>query len=164
MIRNAVISADRKYRYSLTREDPFAPKDAFSNLLFVMLNPSTADGYEDDPTLKKCIGFMRRWNYRNLEVVNLFAVRSSDPGAIICVSDPIGPDNSTAQTTALLRAHKVIVGWGRNGRYLDADRKFCELADDWGVELHFLRLTQTGIPMHPLYIPYDIQPIPFRMV
>ena len=162
MICKAIISEDRKYRYSLTREDPYARKDAFSNLLFVMLNPSTADDQKDDPTLRKCIGFMHRWNYRNLEVVNLFAVRASDPTYIKCVSDPIGPDNLVAQTNALRKAHKVIVGWGRNGYYLDADRKFCELANSLDVPIYAIRINLSGSPAHPLYIPYDIQPVSFR--
>jgi hypothetical protein len=55
--RGAVLSDDGVYRYRLWRiwDDDRAPT------AFLMLNPSTADATVDDPTLRRCIAFARRW-------------------------------------------------------------------------------------------------------
>ncbi len=87
----ATLSADRIYRYTLTREvDMFGNGEA---AMFLMLNPSTADETEDDPTIRRCIGFARRWGYSTLHVANLFAFRATSPADLKMASDPIGPDN-----------------------------------------------------------------------
>jgi hypothetical protein len=85
----AVISQDGKYRYKLARywnskEPP---------VIFIMLNPSTADAVENDPTIRRCISFAKRWGFGGLEVYNLFALRSYDPAVIEIAGDPVGPDN-----------------------------------------------------------------------
>jgi hypothetical protein len=59
-----------------------------------MLNPSTADGKEDDPTIRRCIGFAKSWGNGSLEVVNLFGFRATDPKELLEVKDPIGPENN----------------------------------------------------------------------
>ena len=87
--RAAVISKCGAYRYSLTRRWSGAPL-----LTFVMLNPSTADAKEDDPTIRRCIGFARREGAGELIVANLYALRSSAPEALWSARDPIGPKNS----------------------------------------------------------------------
>jgi hypothetical protein len=71
----AELSACRTYRYRLWRQwdADLAP------VVWVMLNPSTADESADDPTIRKCIGFAQRWGYGGIEVVNLYAYRSPDP-------------------------------------------------------------------------------------
>lgn len=78
---------DGDYRYILGRKwDEKKPQ-----VTFVMLNPSTADAQQDDPTLGKCIKFATSWDYGSLEVVNLFAYRATKPCELRKVSDPIGP-------------------------------------------------------------------------
>lgn len=63
MKRDAVLSADGKFRYSLTRS--WAAEGApLLPMCFVMHNPSTADAAVDDPTIRKCIGFAQRANCR----------------------------------------------------------------------------------------------------
>ncbi len=85
----AVLSADGVYRYRLWRTwDASKP-----TLAFLMLNPSTADATEDDPTIRRCLGFAKEWGYGSLVVVNLFALRSPNPDALRENDDPVGPEN-----------------------------------------------------------------------
>jgi len=86
MQKGAVVDKTELYRYSLWREwNIDAPK-----LVFIMLNPSKADAYIDDPTLRRCIGFAKSWGFGSLTVINLFAYRSTKPSELRQVNDPVG--------------------------------------------------------------------------
>lgn len=69
-------SLDGPRRYTLTRgEPPF--------LGLVMLNPSTADGFTDDPTIRKCKGFAARMGLKGIAVANLFTLRTPEPRELL---------------------------------------------------------------------------------
>ena len=108
----AELSEDRKYRYSLFR----IWNETVPALMFIMLNPSTADEGRDDPTIKRCMGFALNEGYGGIEVYNLFAFRSTSPGLLLNKSiDPVGEWNSdriikAAKTQA---GRKIICAWGR---------------------------------------------------
>src|SRR5579859_5937119 len=105
MRAGATFSACRTYRYRLWRS--WEPRG--SRCVFVGLNPSTADESTDDATIRKCVGFAKRWGFGAIEVVNLFAyagVRSTDPRSLLGVSDPVGPDNDGTMDAALRGAHR----------------------------------------------------------
>src|SRR3954454_15761859 len=87
--QNAVISACGRYRYLLSRQVGPGLRTA----TFIMLNPSTADATNDDPTIRRCIGFARQWGCGRLAVLNLFAVRATDPAEMKRADDPVGPEN-----------------------------------------------------------------------
>lgn len=84
----AVISPDGVYRYRLDRELPTQLETRSRTVCFVMLNPSTADADQDDPTIRRCLGFAETWGYDKLVVVNLFGypqrrpVRRTDRSAV----------------------------------------------------------------------------------
>ncbi|TPL30927.1 DUF1643 domain-containing protein [Mesorhizobium sp. B2-4-7] len=134
--------------------------------VFVMLNPSTADGDEDDPTIRRCVGFARAWGYDRLDVLNLFAYRATDPQALLALNhndDPVGEHNRRAFNEVLLTGYPVgtiICAWGVHGAYLGQD----ETALGWvGSRQRFsLGLTKDGHPKHPLYLPKDALPARFR--
>lgn len=86
MKSEAILSVDRKYRYVLTR----TWDETLPNIMFVGLNPSTADETTDDPTIRRCINFAKSWGYGGLYMVNLFAYRSTNPNNIRIVDNPIG--------------------------------------------------------------------------
>lgn len=89
MDKGAIISGCGKYRYSLWRTwDKKLPK-----VMFIMLNPSTADAYEDDPTIRRCINFAKSWGYGGIVVGNLFAYRATNPKKLILIDDPSGSAN-----------------------------------------------------------------------
>lgn len=155
----ADISLCGKYRYSLTRQWSDAP----TRVLWIMLNPSTADASVDDPTIRKCIGFSRRWDARSLEVVNLFAYRSTDPDALPALTcDRVGDRNGAAIRTALDRCTFAVAAWGAMGdRWPEVATRGLmtyALAAKLAKPLRALRTTKAGHPQHPLYVPYTAIP------
>ena len=86
MLKAAILSEDRKYRYVLLR----TWDEAKPAVLFIGLNPSTADEEDDDPTILKCINYAKTWGYGKILMVNLFALRSTDPSILIHAADPVG--------------------------------------------------------------------------
>ena len=146
----ATISDCGHYRYALWRsiEVELLGKTQ-GTVLFVMLNPSTADASADDPTLTRCRGFARRLGYERLLVGNLFAYRATDPRELVKAEDPIGPDNLFWLHRLGMLADDVIVAWGvpaiKLGDHLD--RVLGALGRG---ELLALGTTANGQPKHPL--------------
>lgn len=133
--------------------------------VFVMLNPSTADGNQDDPTIRRCVAFAKAWGYDRLEVVNLFAYRATDPKDLFAISaagDPIGPDNQRAVEDACWDAGIVVCAWGAHGGYIDQDETVLGWIEGAGATPYALKLTKDGYPSHPLYLKGDLQPFPYR--
>lgn len=154
----ALISPCGKYRYVLTREIP-QPVRWVKPALFIMLNPSTADATKDDPTIRRCIAFAKREGCTKLTVVNLFALRATDPKQLKLHKDPIGPENDRVLDDQLLY-HKntsgiIVAAWGAHRFAFDrADY----VASIYGGDLKCLGTTAKGDPRHPLYIRSD-QPL-----
>lgn len=139
-----------QYRYLLWRT--IEAGDPARRLLFVMLNPSTADGSCDDPTLRRCLGFAASWNYGALEVCNLFAYRSTDPGVLTRVGDPVGRSNNAYILGAARRATTVVAAWGARGALLERASVVTGLLTRTSDVL-CLGTTKDGAPLHPLYVP-----------
>jgi hypothetical protein len=115
-----------------------------------MLNPSTADATFDDPTIRRCKSFTASFGCSRMEVVNLFALRSTSPQALYEHQDPIGPRNDEVIKQAMKRADLIVAAWGNHGGYRGRDREVASLAGDW--PLFCLRTSKEGHPGHPLYI------------
>lgn len=168
----AVISRCGNYRYRLTRMIDYGRDlDAVTYdvsharehvVTFVMLNPSTADATMDDPTIRRCIGFARRWGYRQLNVANLFAWRATDPVELTSVKDPVGGKNEDHVRAVVASSDKVICAWGALGAYMDQDLTTIGWMDkEPDVKLMCLGMTKHGHPRHPLYVPYSAEVVPF---
>lgn len=154
MKTGAELSPCGTYRYSLWRAWGDGPR-----AVFVMLNPSTADAARDDPTIRRCIGFARAWGFNGLEVVNLFALRATNPEALYLHADPVGPENDDAIATACNGAGIVVAAWGVHGAWKDRGQEIAQrIAYGGGVALHHLGLTKGGHPRHPLYLASATQP------
>lgn len=150
----AFISLCEKYRYSLTRTwNASKPR-----LLWVMLNPSTADALVDDPTIRKCIGFSERWVFGSIEVVNLFALRATNPKELDGHVDPVGPLNDAAIDSALGRSSAVVAAWGSKPYARDRAKVVLDRIFDRTDSVFALRLNKDGSPQHPLYVPYETEP------
>lgn len=146
----ATMSQDGVYRYKLLRR--FAR--AGPTLTWLMLNPSTADGYHDDATVRRCISFSDRWGAGQLWVVNLFALRSTDPRELRKHPRPKGdPDNLDAIVDCAAASSFVVCAWGNHGRYLERSAEVVRELRGWRFKLFHLGLTKLGEPKHPLYLP-----------
>lgn len=155
VIRNAIFSPDRKYRYSLSRywgrvwqgmwADPY--------ITFVCLNPSTANETTDDPTVRRCMGFTEDWGYKGFQVLNLFALVSTVFPLPATASECVGADNDTFLTRASVLSDKVIAGWGNMGAsYPERVATVTNILTNCR-DVYCLALTKTGNPRHPLYVP-----------
>ena len=160
----AVLSACGRYRYRLWRHLPASlVLTARGCVCWVMLNPSTADASKDDPTLRKCMGFSERWGYTELQVVNLFAWRSTEPrGLLYTQGSPVGADNAEHIDVAMGRAERVVLAWGRPepGLRLMVSQRADEVrrhiaAMGRALEVGCLGRAQDGSPRHPLMLAYD---------
>lgn len=147
--RDATISRCGLYRYGLGRAwNPFG-----HGVCYVMLNPSTADATLDDPTIRRCIGFARTLGFGWLSVVNLFALRATNPDELKRHPDPVGPDNDEAILREADAATTIVCAWGAHpiGRLRAA--KVRELLEP--RPLRALGVTKYGHPRHPLYLKGD---------
>lgn len=123
-----------------------------------MLNPSTADASNDDPTIRRCLGFCRQiGDFGRLEVVNLFAFRTPSPSELQKETDPYGQENEAYQTEAIKKADLIICAWGTNGAFLSAGDEIIKKLSPFSHKTFALDLTKNGHPKHPLYVAYDLQ-------
>lgn len=145
----------RTYRYVLLRSwnDLLVRRRKIVN--FVMLNPSTADEYADDNTIRKCTKFAKRWGFDGLYVTNLFAYRSTDPKALKKVVNPVGPENDYYLEEIALASNLIVAAWSRYGGWFGRSGQVRRLLGD---DVHFLKLTDVE-PHHPLYLRDDSKPI-----
>jgi hypothetical protein len=165
-VRQACFSTCGRYRWWLERQ--WAPERP--RLLFIGLNPSRADGQRDDPTLRRLLGFAERWGYGALEVLNLFARIGPSPALLHRAADPVGADTD-AWIQARLAAQPeaaLWLGWGNRGSWACRDQAVLALLQTWlaaestGRPCLCLGVTASGRPRHPLYLPGDLQPQPWR--
>jgi hypothetical protein len=151
-ISSATFSTDRVYRYALTRT--WWPDRA--DMTFIMLNPSTADAYQSDATVVRCANRARAAGY-NLLVLNLFALRATNPATLRGHRQPVGPDND-AFLAGLLdwssteSPGPVVAAWGIHGQLHGRDIAVVGMLDALGVRLECLGVTRNGAPRHPLYL------------
>jgi hypothetical protein len=141
-------ATDQTYRYALSRDWDDRPP-----IVFIMLNPSAADAFADDPTIRRCIRFARQWQAGGLLVLNLFGLRATDPRALRQHPDPVGPDNDQVIREELRGCLGVVVcAWGVHGTLHGRDRQMLALLDGLGVTPLCLGTTKAGQPRHPLYV------------
>lgn len=165
MNTGATFSADRLHRYTLWRTWSTAP-----HLTLVLMNPSTADEISNDATVER--GQRRAQagilgEFGGVKVVNVFAWRelnsSKLPRLIAAGTDIIGPENDQAIMDACLGAGMVICGWGKLGHNLLGRGPLVKLMlHRLGVKMHTFKVNADGSPKHPLYVGYDVMPVPYE--
>ena len=156
----ATWSPCKRYRYTLRRT--WANPDASVRKLvtWILLNPSTADETQDDPTIRRCKEFSKSWGFDGLIIVNAYALRSTDPKGLWKVEDPNCLENDAAILAACRETNNVVCGWGANLRNdrRDALAKLLRAIDLWA-----LKVNANGSPAHPLYQRSDLPLQPFHI-
>ena len=152
--RSAKLSDCKKYRYELIREwsrSDFAPNATKERqVVFCLLNPSTADAVEDDPTIKRCVGFTQEWGYSRMVVVNLFAFRATDSSELSKCPNPVGKSNNSYILKNAKEAALFVAGWGTKGRMLNRDNSVLNMLRSNSTVVHALGKNGDGTPKHPL--------------
>jgi hypothetical protein len=160
MLATAVMDESRTYRYLLTRIwDTSRPA-----MTVIMLNPSTADHRHNDPTITRLAGangFARSFGMGGIVVVNLFALRSTNPRALRDHTDPVGPHNDAFIRQAAATGALVVAAWGAGGVLQDRGLQVAGALARAGIRLTALGVTSTGQPRHPLYLPGNAPLAPY---
>lgn len=145
----ALISEDGAYRYWLHRTW-FTGKGW---TVFLMLNPSTADQFQNDPTVRRCVGFAQLWGSRGVAIVNVFAARSTDAGVLHSLPDPVGPENELFIRVACRLSSRVVCAWGAHEFAHKRRQRIVQIIREMNAMPVCLGLTRSGNPQHPLYVP-----------
>ncbi len=152
---SAVISPCELYRYELVRTwDTRKP-----TCCWIMLNPSTADATQDDPTIRRCINFAMSWGCGGIVVVNLFSLRSTDPELMLNHSVPVGPLTDEYILKWAKACSPVVCGWGAHGTFKGRGDEVIKLLRSNLIPVEVLGFTKSGQPKHPLYLKSDLKPI-----
>jgi len=153
-LSGAIFSPCERYRYDLwrlwDREKPF--------VAFLMLNPSTADEFQLDPTNRRCQGYAMDWGYGGFHVINIFAFRATDPRDMKKAADPVGPDNDRFIADIAGQADKVICGWGVHGTHHQRHLSVAAMLAEHKIQPLAIKTTKEGHPCHPLYLRKDLVP------
>jgi hypothetical protein len=158
VIGTATFDARKVYRYRLTRTWDVARP----SVVWVMLNPSTATASTDDATIRRVVDFSRRWAFGSAEIVNLFALRSTKPDALLRARDPVGPENDDSIADTRASADAIVVAWGSLGAIANPGTGVArceEVVSLVGESAMCLGVTKEGQPRHPLYLPAVTSPI-----
>ena len=154
LVMGAQFSPCRTWRYALWRK--WNPS-GHNLCAFIGLNPSTADEFTDDPTIRRCIGYAKGWGYDGLYMLNVFAFRATEPKDMKAAKDPVGPYNDRALALTCGNVNLVVAAWGVHGSYCGRCYEV-----ERSLKAHNLRclgITKGGLPKHPLYLKKDLQPI-----
>ena len=151
---SAIFSKDRVYRYVLIREwDSRKP-----SLMFIGLNPSTADEEKDDPTIRRIMGFAKKGGYEKIYVTNIFAFGATYPKDLFSNKNPVGFDNDLWIKNISKEVEKVILAYGNLGKKFDRPNEILKLIES----PYCIKISKTGYPMHPLYLEYTNKPLKFE--
>lgn len=152
MIKGATLDETRQHRYTLTRQWGDGPQ-----VCFIMLNPSTADENTDDATIRRCIGFAQTWGGGSLLVVNLFSLRSKNPGVLkrLDLKSCVDVHNDHYIINGARESGIVVAAWGNHGSLYGRSKWIKDFLSYDGITIECLAITQKGEPIHPLYQPAD---------
>jgi len=149
---SAIISNCGAFRYELRRVWDNSRPPYVSG----MLNPSTADADNDDPTIRRNRQRAEAMGFGSLIVWNLGAGRATEPKVWKTLSDPIGPANDEHIRRILQECRDrngiAVAGWGNHGSFMGRDRIAARIAKELDIVFHCLGTTKSGQPRHPLYV------------
>lgn len=150
---SARFSKCQNYRYELIRKFSDGPK----TINFIMLNPSTADEFVNDPTIAKCENRAIALGYDRMVITNLFAYRATDPNDMKKWYDPIGNDNDYYIYNHATQSDIVVAAWGNHGSFNLRSETVKHYCRSHNIKLHALKINYSGEPSHPLYLANNLE-------
>jgi len=153
----AYFSNDEKYRFILTRKWNKANKV----VVFIGLNPSKATEMISDPTVRRCVNYAKQWGYDEMIMLNIFALRSTNPKQLYKSKDPIGDMNDFCIREDIEMADLIVASWGNHGEHLGRGMEVYKIIKEMNVKC--FGINQSGQPVHPLYQRNDAELIDFKM-
>jgi hypothetical protein len=148
----AKFSPCKKYRLQLWRIwDDHLPK-----IMFIMLNPSSADAKRDDPTIRRCINFTKKWGYGGIYVGNLYPLISPKPKLLLRSSSVYHLDNKSNLNEMAKKCTRIVCAWGNFlviKKLGFPDDFFLELKD----KLYYISISKNKTPKHPLYLSGNLE-------
>ena len=155
-LTGAVLDNTRTYRYVLWR----VLKEKGDTILWIGLNPSTADEDTDDPTIRRVVNYSRDWGYANVLMANLFAFRATDPKEMKKAADPFGKDNNDWLIKLRKQSQLCVAAWGNAGCLKWSGHRLLKQFKELGLTpIHCLGITKVGHPRHPLYMKRSAKPV-----
>ena len=149
----AIFSKDRKYRFCLYRIwDDTKPK-----VMFIGLNPSTANEHDDDPTIRRVKSFAHTWGFGGVYMLNLFTWVTAYPEELKKCEYPLYLADWHLKAYAK-KCEKIIFAWGNFPEAIERGRQVAIMFPNGQA----LIINSNGSPRHPLYIRGDITPQPFH--
>ena len=146
MIKSAILSKNRKHRYLLSRIWDLKNE----TILFIMLNPSSADENIDDPTTKKVISYSKKWGYGGLHICNLYTYRTTSPKILFDIPKNKRGSNKNEIKKYAKKCSKIVYAWGNK-----------EKVPSWLNQMvpnpSFIELSKEGVPKHPLYLKSNLK-------
>lgn len=160
MKRSAFISVCGRYRWSLTRV--WDETEKMKQICWIMLNPSTADDVDDDPTINKCFHFSLKWGYGGMVVVNCFSLRATQPAVMMRSWSKLTDDEKLEaalrnldQVEKAIRRRTIVAAWGNHGAFENAGDSMLRFLFHGKNKVHCLGLTKAIEPKHPLFVHGD---------
>ena len=151
----AIFSDCRTWRYALWRRWDLGL--SCDMVAFVGLNPSAADESIDDPTIRRCKNFAKKWGFDGMYMLNAYAFRATDPSDMKAAADPVGPKNDQLLRHYGSEVNAIVACWGAHCE-LTREVVVCQMI---GKLVMSLGITKQGRPKHPLYLRADSKPEPF---
>jgi hypothetical protein len=156
IIGEAVFDPSGIYRYWLRRE-----WDTSKNrITFIMLNPSEANADYDDPAVIRCMDFSQKWGFGSMEIVNLFALCTSDPSIMKKHQNPVGPDNDNYIYNTTANSNIIIAAWGNDGAHRNRSSEVLHLI--WDYDLYCMGLTKENQPRYPARLTTSTSYVKYR--
>jgi hypothetical protein len=130
-------------------------------IIWIMMNPSTADHTKNDPTILKVIRYSTKWGFGAVLVLNIYAFRSSRPENLPQkMKEAVGLSNNWWIRTIFAYAAKknipVICAWGV--KHKERGCQVRQMANDASLELQCLEVALNGEPKHPRFLSEDLHP------
>jgi hypothetical protein len=150
--RRALFSDCERYRYLLD----IVWDESLPLAVVIGLNPSTADAFQDDPTVRRWVSFAQGWGCGGVRVLNLFAWRATDPAAMKAAVAPMGADNCLWKLMEGATG-PVVACWGTHGAHQGRGKMMAAILKN----LQCLGRNADGSPRHPLYLRSDTELEPY---